>query len=55
MILEGDLNHIVFIREIWGETTSQDPLRDDFGQLLVSNRLIDMQPHKLVPTWRAAR
>lgn len=51
LIIAGDLNFNCHASEIWGSSARLDDLADFFAQLIVDSDLVDVQPHKLVPTW----
>ena len=54
-IIGGDLNLTISLRKIWGEHAKQYTLRDLFFHMFEENILIDLEPTKLIPTWRNAR
>jgi hypothetical protein len=52
VILGGDLNLTLNFRKIQGEATRRDPLGDYFSQLFENIQLVDLEPIKIVLTWR---
>jgi hypothetical protein len=55
IIVGGDLNFTLSMREVWGASSRIDPLSDFFTSLLHTSGLVDVQPSKLTPTWRNGR
>jgi exonuclease III len=55
LILAGDFNLTLSSGEIWGGARSSGSLEGYFKTFFQSNRLIDIAPGKLVPTWRNSR
>jgi hypothetical protein len=55
LILGGDLNFTTSSREVWGEHARVDPLQLYFSQLIQVGGLVDVEPVKLLPTWRNGR
>jgi hypothetical protein len=55
LILGGDLNFTTSFREVWGEHTRVDPLQPYFSKLLQEEGMVDVEPLKLLPTWRNGR
>jgi hypothetical protein len=55
LIIVGDLNIIFSMEEVWGGSTVSGSFDDYYRDLFISKRLIDIQPTKLVPTWRNGR
>jgi hypothetical protein len=55
VILGGDLNFTTSSREMWGAHSRVDPLHPFFRQLLLGEGLVDVEPLKLIPTWRNGR
>jgi hypothetical protein len=51
-IVGGDFNLTMFSREIWGVKAQLDNLNDFFTSSFEKVKLVDMEPIKLVPTWR---
>ena len=47
----GDLNLMMYLREIMGEKCWVDPLGDFFCHIFEKNGLIVMELNKIVPTW----
>jgi hypothetical protein len=50
MIIVGDLNLTVSTGEVWGGSTQAGPLAEFFKTFFQTNRLIDIQLEKIVPT-----
>jgi hypothetical protein len=55
LILAGDLNLTLSSGEIWGGSTSLGSLAGYFKAFFLNNKLIDIVPGKVVPTWRNGR
>jgi len=55
LILGGDLNLIVSTREIWGHSSSRDPMGSFLNQLFHDEGLIYLEPINLLLTWRNGR
>jgi hypothetical protein len=55
LIVVGDLNFTTNVGEVWGSSTSLDPLAGYFGTLLQDHHLVDFLPDDIVPTWRNGR
>jgi hypothetical protein len=55
MIIAGDLNITISSDEVWGGSSQAGSLDGFFKDLFQSKNLIDIQPTKLVPTWRNGR
>jgi exonuclease III len=55
LIIAGDLNITISPDEVWGGTSSTGSMAGYFKVLFQSKNLIDIQPDKLVPTWRNGR
>jgi endonuclease/exonuclease/phosphatase family metal-dependent hydrolase len=55
LILVGDLNLTLSSGEIWGGASSLGTLASFFTNYFHRNKLIDIVPGKLVPTWRNGR
>jgi hypothetical protein len=53
--MAGDLNLTINLEEIWGETTHVDSLVGFFKELFSKNKLVDVAPAQVVPTWRNGR
>jgi hypothetical protein len=51
LILDGDLNFTTNIDEVWGVDAHPDPLAGFFRDLFQKNRMVDVKPLELVPTW----
>jgi hypothetical protein len=54
-ILAGDLNLTLSSGEIWGGASSLGSLASFFNTYFHKNKLIDIVPGKVVPTWRNGR
>jgi hypothetical protein len=52
LVLAGDLNLTLMAGESWGSRSNLGSLATFFTNLFSNNKLIDIQPGKLVPTWR---
>jgi endonuclease/exonuclease/phosphatase family metal-dependent hydrolase len=55
LIIAGDLNITFSPDEVWGGSSHHGTLDGYFKDLFLSKNLIDIQPTKLVPTWRNGR
>jgi exonuclease III len=55
LILGGDLNFTISNREVWGPHSRSDPMNSFFSQLIQEEGLVDVEPVKLLPTWRNGR
>ena len=55
VILGGDLNLTLEVGEVWGENARKDALAPFFLNLFEKEKLVDMAPLKLEPTWRNKR
>jgi hypothetical protein len=55
LIMGGDLNFTVSSREVWGDAARVDPLQHFFSQLIQAGGLVDVEPVKILPTWRNGR
>jgi hypothetical protein len=55
MVLGGDLNFTTSYREVWGVHFREDSLQPYFSQLIQEEGLVDVEPIKLIPTWRNGR
>ena len=55
VILGGDLNLIVSKKQNWGSLARHDGLGSLLVPLFESKELVDLQPLKLMPTWRNNR
>jgi hypothetical protein len=51
LILAGDLNFSDSIEEVWGVVALPDPLAVFFKNLFSTNRLVDIKPVVILPTW----
>ena len=52
LVVGGDLNFTLSLREVWGANPKVDPQRGFFLSFLKNARLVDLEPIKLAPTWR---
>jgi hypothetical protein len=55
IILGGDLNFTLSIREVWGAHPRRNPLEGFFAHLIEEAHLVDFEPPNLTPTWRNGR
>jgi hypothetical protein len=55
LVLAGDLNLTLNAGESWGSRSNLGTLHTFFTNLFSNNNLVDIQPGKLVPTWRNGR
>jgi hypothetical protein len=55
LVIAGDLNLTVSTSEVWGGYVASGQLAGFFNSLFQTHKLIDVQPDKLVPTWRNGR
>jgi hypothetical protein len=55
IIVVGDLNFTLSMREVWGDSARNDCLVDFFTSLIQSSGLVDIHPTELAPTWRNGR
>lgn len=55
LILGGDLNFILLANEHWGGPFLPGPAEATVKDIIASNNLIDIQPIRMVPTWRNGR
>jgi len=55
IVIAGDLNVTMSVGKIWGGSASSRQLAAYFISLFQDHKLIDLQPDKLVPTWRNVR
>jgi len=51
-ILGNELNFTTSLREVWGPNPRPNPQSDFFLDLLANQHLIDIEPIKLLLTWR---
>jgi endonuclease/exonuclease/phosphatase family metal-dependent hydrolase len=55
LVLAGDLNLTLNAGESWGSRANLGTLHTFFTNIFSNNNLVDIQPGKLVPTWRNGR
>jgi hypothetical protein len=55
LIIGGDLNFTISSREVWGVVVRVDPLQHFFIHLVQNGGLVDVEPVKILPTWRNGR
>jgi hypothetical protein len=55
VLLGGDLNFTTSFKEVWGDHARVDPLQTYFSKLIQEEGLVDVEPLKLLPTWRNGR
>jgi hypothetical protein len=55
LILGGDLNFTISSREVWGDVARVDPLQHYFSHLVQTGGLVDVEPVKILLTWRNGR
>jgi hypothetical protein len=55
IVIGGDLNFTLSLREVWGPCPREDRQRGFFQDFMESHRLVDVEPAKLAPTWRNLR
>jgi hypothetical protein len=55
LIIAGDLNLTLSLGETWGGSASAGSLEGFFKALFQNQNLIDIEPRKVVPTWRNRR
>jgi exonuclease III len=55
LILGGDLNFTTSSREVWGAKARVDPLQLFFSHLVQNEGLVDVEPIKILLTWRNGR
>lgn len=55
LILAGDLNLTLPAEETWGMGNAMDPLSDFFNQIFEAEKLVDIVPNAIVPTWSNGR
>jgi len=55
LILGGDLNFSLGEVEVWGLNSHPDLQSEHFNYLFSSNGLLDIDPRKILPTWRNMR
>jgi hypothetical protein len=55
LVVAGDLNLTLSTGEVWGGSAASGQLSGFFNSLFQAHKLIDVQPDKVVPTWRNGR
>ena len=55
LVLGGDLNFITSSREVWASYARKNILHPCFRQLVQEEGLVDVEPIKILPTWRNGR
>jgi hypothetical protein len=55
LVAEHDLNFTLSLREVWGVHPMEEKKSDFFLCFLEKERLVDIEPVKLSPTWRNFR
>jgi hypothetical protein len=55
LIMAGDLNLTTSSEDIWGESAQTDSLAGFFKEIFSKNKLVDVAPAEVVPTWRNGR
>jgi len=55
LIIAGDHNLTLSVREVWGGTATLDTLANYFSTLFTAHHLVDYAPEFLTPTWRNGR
>ena len=55
LLLKGYLNLTLSLSKVWGAHMTQDLLCNYFNIFFESHKLVDIEPLKLVPTWRKFR
>jgi hypothetical protein len=55
MVIGGDLNFTLSLREVWGSNPREDRHKGFFLSFLEAESLVDLEPVKLSPTWRNFR
>jgi len=51
-VAPGDLNVTLNMDEIWGIKKNKDPLIERIKNDLLNRNLVDIIPHKMLPTWK---
>jgi hypothetical protein len=52
LIMARDMNFMINSEEVWGATALVDSLAVFFKELFLKNKLVDVTPTEVVPTWR---
>jgi hypothetical protein len=55
LIMGGDLNFTILSMEFWGDVARVDPLQHYFSHLVQVGGLVDVEPVKIISTWRNGR
>lgn len=55
MVLGGDLNFTLSLREVWGSNPREDRQKGFFLSFMEAESLVDLEPVKFSPTWRNFR
>jgi len=55
LMILGDLNVTLSIDEIWGSNRKKYPLTDCIRYALLHRNLVDINLHKMKPTWDNGR
>jgi endonuclease/exonuclease/phosphatase family metal-dependent hydrolase len=55
LIMAGDMNFMTNSEEVWGVSALADPLVVFFKEFFSKNKLVDVAPAEVVPTWRNGR
>jgi hypothetical protein len=55
LIVGGDLNFMLSLREFWGESPHKDPQELFFSNWICKNCMVDLEPLKLSHTWSNGR
>jgi hypothetical protein len=55
LVIGGDLNFTLSLREVWGSNPREDRKKSFFLSFMEENKLVDLELTKLSPTWRNFR
>ena len=55
LIIDGDLNLMLSMDEVWGAGKSEDPISDYFRSKIEELKLVDIIRNVLCPTWSNGR
>jgi hypothetical protein len=55
LIVAGDFNFTLNVDEVWGNTTLQDQAAGHLKSIFLRNKLVDIIPEVITPTWRNGR